>query len=99
MKIINDSDLIKSLNNFKQKPFDYCIIDNSLISAIIDNNKLKQGFYTPGTNIPIVNINSGLKLKPNIIVILAWNFKKEILSKNKKLIDTGVKFYFPIDLS
>ena len=28
MKIVNDSDLIKSLNNFKQKPFDYCIIDN-----------------------------------------------------------------------
>tara|TARA_B100000242_G_C43043778_1_gene487100 strand:+ start:1278 stop:2504 length:1227 start_codon:yes stop_codon:yes gene_type:complete len=62
-----------------QTLLNYCNIDNSLISAIIDNNKLKQGFYTPGTNIPIVNINSGLKLKPNIIVILAWNFKNEII--------------------
>ena len=28
MKLVNDKDVIKSLNNFKQKPFDYCIIDN-----------------------------------------------------------------------
>ena len=28
MKLVNEKDVIKSLNNFKQKPFDYCIIDN-----------------------------------------------------------------------
>ena len=28
MKLVNDKLVIKSLGNFKQKPFDYCIIDN-----------------------------------------------------------------------
>ena len=28
MKLVNEEDVIKSLNDFKQEPFDYCIIDN-----------------------------------------------------------------------
>jgi hypothetical protein len=29
--------------------------------------------------------------------VLAWNFKREILTNNKKLLDRGVEFYFPVD--
>ena len=28
MKIVNDKRVSESLNSFKQKPFDYCIVDN-----------------------------------------------------------------------
>ena len=49
------------------------------MDAIIDNNMLKQDYYTPGSSIPIVNINQGLNLNPDIIFILAWNFKDEII--------------------
>jgi len=33
---------------------------------------------------------------PDIYYVLAWNFKKEILENNQKLINSGVEFYFPI---
>ena len=34
MKLVNDKLVIKSLGNFKQKPFDYCIIDNFFLPKI-----------------------------------------------------------------
>ena len=42
MKLVNDKDIIKSLNNFKQKPFDYCIIDNFFPTKI--SNELSNRF-------------------------------------------------------
>ncbi|MDC1060490.1 hypothetical protein OAQ43_03275, partial [Alphaproteobacteria bacterium] len=55
-------------------------IDYKYINVIIDNNPLKQKFYTPGTNIPIVDFKYGMSLDPDYIIILAWNFKKEIIN-------------------
>ena len=48
---------------------------------IIDNNKIKQGFYTPGSSIPIVTFDEGLANGPELIFILAWNFTDEIVSE------------------
>ena len=36
---------------------------------------------------------------PDIYYVLAWNFKTEILKKNKDLIKKGIKFYFPIKIN
>ena len=45
---------------------------------IVDDNELKQGLLTPGTNIPIKD-RSSLDLDEEIVVVpLAWNFFKEI---------------------
>ena len=47
---------------------------------IVDDNELKQGLLTPGTNIPIKDRNS-LDIDEHIVVIpLAWNFFDEIRS-------------------
>ena len=60
-------------------------IDFSLVEAIIDNNPLKQGKFTPGTRIPIVPI-SQLPRENNItILLLAWNFSEEIIKQLKVL--------------
>lgn len=61
-----------------QTYLNYCGINKSHMAAIIDNNPLKQGLFAPGSSIPIVNIKEGLKLKPDLIFILAWNFRDEI---------------------
>ena len=63
-----------------QTYLNYCNIDDKQISGIIDNNPLKQNLYAPGSSIPIVDLSTGLKLKPDLIFILAWNFKDEIVS-------------------
>ena len=53
---------------------------------IIDENVLKIGKYLPKKNIPIVDIKYLAHEKENLdIIILPWNFKKEISKKIQKI--------------
>jgi len=66
----------------------YAKIDNRYVDFIIDQNKLKEGYYTPGSSIKILRFNKVSKLvrKYKFMILLAWNFKTEIqkfLSKKK----------------
>ncbi len=65
----------------------FCEINSDDVVAIIDNNPLKQGTYTPGTNIPIVGVDQ-IPKRSITIVILAWNFAREIRSS---LLEQGFK--------
>ena len=58
----------------------YAELNSEVIDCIIDKNPLKHGRYTPGTNIPIISFEEGKKLfnKCGSILLLAWNFEKEI---------------------
>jgi SAM-dependent methyltransferase len=58
----------------------YAGLNSEVIDCIIDKNPLKHGRYTPGTNIPIISFEEGKKLfnKCGSILLLAWNFEKEI---------------------
>lgn len=59
----------------------FCGFDSTRIQAIIDNNTLKQGMYSPGTSIPIVSLERGMQMNPDLIFILAWNFRDEIVNE------------------
>jgi len=65
---------------------------------IVDDNELKQGLLTPGTNIPIKDRNS-LDIDEHIVVIpLAWNFFDEIKSNVEEIRkDKSTQYvqYFP----
>jgi hypothetical protein len=51
------------------------------IECVIDRNPIKQGLYTPGTNIPMVSYVEGLiKLDGKHLLLLAWNFEDEIVA-------------------
>ena len=62
----------------------FCGFDQNNLDLIIDNNPFKQNLYSPGTNIKIVNFQTGIKSKPDAIFILAWNFKDEIIKECKQ---------------
>ena len=64
----------------------FCGIDHRHLVCIADQNPLKHGRYTPGTNVLIVSPERALAEHPDTIVLLAWNFKDEIL---KRLADYG----------
>ncbi len=51
------------------------------IDFIVEDNKLKHGKFIPGVKIQIKN-KSGIKEKNNTILVLAWNFFKEIKLNN-----------------
>ena len=96
--------LIKYMSNYANKDkligygasarsstlLNYAKIDNNYLSAIIDKSELKQGLYTAGTNIPIISLHVA---KENFldkdILLLAWNFKDEILKTLKEKGFTG----------
>jgi len=72
----------------------FCGFTTTDIQMIIDNNPIKQGFYTPGSTIPIVPMDRGLAADPNLIFILAWNFKDELVKLCRKHGYTG-RFLVP----
>jgi SAM-dependent methyltransferase len=74
----------------------FCNIDNNFIDYIIEDSPLKIGLYTPGTHIPCLSSKTLDEKKPDYILILAWNFAKEIIEKTKKYADQGVKFIIPL---
>jgi hypothetical protein len=72
----------------------YCEINNEQINVIIDNNPLKQGMFTPGSSIPIVDFAQGMAMNPDLIFILGWNFRDEIVKQCKSYGYKG-EFFVP----
>ena len=60
----------------------FCGLSSNEIDWIIDENVLKQGLHTPGSNILIRDINSLQEITTNtVIIVFAWNFFEEIKNK------------------
>ena len=51
------------------------------IDFIVEDNKLKHNKFIPGVRIPIKN-KSQIKNKKNVLIVLAWNFYKDIIKNN-----------------
>lgn len=56
----------------------------------------KIGLYTPGTHIPVVDINWAHQNPPDYYLMLAWNYKDVILKKEQVFRENGGKFIIPI---
>jgi len=72
-----------------------CNVSNNFIDHIYDKSKLKQGKYTPGTHIKIIdpkyiNIN-----KPDYLLLLSWNLAKEITKQENKYLNNNGKIIIP----
>lgn len=61
----------------------YCGIGTDMIAYTVDRNPYKQGRYLPGSRIPIHHPDKLAETKPDIIVILPWNFRDEIAGQLK----------------
>jgi SAM-dependent methyltransferase len=62
----------------------FCCINHNHLACIADQNPLKHNRYTPGTDVLILSPDEALKENPDTIVILAWNFKDEIIDDLKE---------------
>lgn len=74
----------------------YCGIGPEHISVIADQNLLKQKKYTAGTHILIDNPDNVMKRNPNLVVILAWNFGREIIKILKEKYHYRGEFLIPL---
>lgn len=57
----------------------FCGIGSAAVSAVIDNNPLKQGLHTAGSSMPVVSFDEGMSLGPSAVFVLGWNFLDEIV--------------------
>jgi SAM-dependent methyltransferase len=65
------------------------------VDYIYDKSELKNNKFSPGYNIKILNPVKINKLKPNYLLLLAWNIKNEILRQEKIFKNSGGKFIIP----
>jgi len=71
----------------------YMKVDSNLIEKIVEVNPYKIGTYAPGSHIPVIKETK--TNFPDCYLLLSHNFEKEILEKNKEIINKGTKFIIP----
>ena len=81
-----------------QSLLQFCEIDNKLIDYVVDKSKMKQDKFTPGTHMKIFSPSQIYENKPDVILLCAWNFAKEIMTQEEKFTSLGGKFLHPFPL-
>jgi hypothetical protein len=71
-------------------------IGTDLLDFIADRSPLKQGMYTPGKHIPVVEVEHIFEKQPDYVLLLAWNFADEILEQQSAYLNRGGRFIVPI---
>jgi SAM-dependent methyltransferase len=74
----------------------YCGIRQDFLDFTVDRNPYKQGRYLPGTHIPIFAPERIDEVRPDLILILPWNFKDEIIEQLSHVREWGAQFIVPI---
>jgi SAM-dependent methyltransferase len=59
----------------------FCGITSRHLEVMADRAPLKHGTYTPGTDIPIVPPAEAFATRPDVVLLLGWNFRDEILGQ------------------
>jgi len=97
---------LKTLNELKGKKIvglgasakgisllNYCQVEKDSISFIADDTLSKQGKLTPGSMIRILKFDDIEMFKPDYLILLAWNFKEDLMKKTRHL---GARYIVPI---
>lgn len=71
-------------------------INKERLDFVVDRSQAKQGYYTPGSHLPIYSPEKLLEEKPDYVLLLTWNFKEEILKQQESYRSQGGKFIIPI---
>ena len=71
-----------------------CRIGKDLLPYISDRNKEKVGLRTLGTDIEIISEEKAREINPSAMLVIPWNFKEEILSREQNFIQKGGKMLF-----
>lgn len=74
----------------------YCGVTKGHLSAIGDTNARKQGLLCPGSRIPVLSPDQLMAIRPDYVMIGAWNFKDEIIRMLKVKYDYSGKYIVPL---
>ena len=74
----------------------YCGIRTDLLDYTVDRNPYKPGRFLPGTHIPIFPPERIAQTRPDYVLILPWNLKKEIAQQLDYVREWGSRLIVPI---
>lgn len=74
----------------------YCGVGTDFLDYTVDRNPVKQGKFLAGIRIPIFHPSQIFETKPDYVLILPWNIKKEIMTQMAQIGNWGGQFIVPI---
>jgi hypothetical protein len=75
----------------------YCQIGTNILDYALEDLPAKQGLLTSGMHIPTVDAKYAHSHEPDYYLMLAWNYEKAILEKEKAYLSKGGKFIIPVE--
>ena len=73
-----------------------CGLGTDLVEFVVDRNVHKHGKLMPGTHQPILGPEALLERRPDYVLLLAWNFKDEIVAQQREYLAGGGRFIVPV---
>ena len=67
-----------------------------LVEFVVDRNEHKQGLFMPGTHIPIRAPEALLSEQPDYVLLLAWNYRDEVMRQQAEYTRRGGRFIVPV---
>lgn len=66
------------------------------LDYLVDDNSNKYGLYSPGCHLEVKPSSALYDEKPDIAIILAWQYAKPIIAKHTRYIENGARFVIPL---
>jgi len=70
----------------------YCGIRTDFVDFTVDVNPNKQGHYLPGSHIPVRAPEALREARPDVVLILPWNLREEIMEQHAYVREWGGQF-------
>ena len=70
----------------------YCGIGRDFVDFTCDANPHKQNHVLPGTHIPILSPDAIRERRPDIVLLLPWNIKNELMEQLSYIREWGGRF-------
>ncbi|WP_188762894.1 class I SAM-dependent methyltransferase [Sandarakinorhabdus glacialis] len=74
----------------------YFNIGTGHLDFLVDRNPLKQGLYSPGMKVPVRHTDAIRSERPDVLLVLAWNFFDEIREQQHAFEAGGGRFLVPL---
>ena len=74
----------------------HCGVRTDLLAYTVDRSPHKQGWFLPGTHIPIHHPDKIAETKPDYVLVLPWNLRTEITEQLAYIREWGGQLVFPI---
>lgn len=67
-----------------------------IIDFIVDDSPWKQGLYTPGLLIPVLPPEALYERRPDVVVVLSWDYAEDIVARHGAFRSRGGRFIIPL---